>query len=136
MLLGRAKRIVFVFGNRLEESDSIAPMVADRLRGKFSGIEFREADEPADLPAAKSRETWILDAAEGIRKVTLIEGTESLLAAGAPVSLHDFDLQFELRLLGKIGRLGRLKIIAIPRGYNIQKAAAEAGAILAKAAAL
>jgi len=130
--LGKAKKIVFVFGNRLEESDSIAPRVADRLRGKFSDIEFRETDEPADLLEAKSRETWILDAADGIQKVTLIEGAEKLLAAGAPVSLHDFDLQFELQLLQKIGALGKLKIIAIPCGYNIEKAAAEAGAILAK----
>ena len=134
--MGKGKRIVFVFGNRLEERDSIAPRVADMLGGKFSDIEFRETDEPANLLAAKGRETWVLDTAEGIKKVTLIEGTEKLLAGGAPVSLHDFDLQFELRMLQKIGALGKLKIIAIPRGYNIQKAAAEASAILARAAAL
>ncbi len=124
---------VLVFGNRLVKADSIALRVAEKLRGKMLGFEFRHAGSLLDAQAAssdrtktkgKKRNLILLDAVQGIKKVKLINDLGMLESAGA-VSAHDLDLGFELRLLGKLGIAKHPVIIGIPRKYALQKAAKE-----------
>lgn len=115
------KRKVFVFGNPLVEKDSLALKVAERLKGKIRGIEFHAVESLDDVK--NNADLCIMDVVFGIEKVQLISDLDALGAA-RPVSLHDFDLAMELKLLKKIGKIGKVKIIGIPAGMELEKATA------------
>ena len=61
-----------------------------------------------------------------VEKITDLEKLQKLKM----VSLHDFDLATELLLYKKLGKLEKVKLIAIPSNYPLEKAAAEVKAIL------
>ena len=113
---------VFVFGNPLVENDSLALKVAERLKGKVKNIEFEAVESLDDVENKK--DLYIMDVAFGIEKVQVIEDLEKL-ETKQPVSGHDFDLAIELKLLKKIGRIGKVKIVAIPAEYDLNKAVEE-----------
>lgn len=115
---------IFVAGNLLIEKDSLALQVAEQLRGKIKGIEFAAIESLDELQEKEKQNPCIMDVAAGIKKVQLIENVEKLFTK-QPVSSHDFDLAMQLKILQKLGKLGKVKIIAIPVGYNLMKAAGE-----------
>lgn len=121
-------RKIFVFGNPLVGADSLALRVAERLSGKLRGVEFVAV---ACLDEVKERDFWGLDVATGIGKVEVIEGLERLEAV-QPISGHDFDLALELKMRRKVGRLGKVRIIAVPVGYELERAAEEVKRIILK----
>jgi len=122
----RAKK-VFVFGNPLVEKDSLALKVSERLEGKVKGIKFEKVQSLEET--GRNQPLWILDVAEGIEKVVLIEGLDKL-QAGRPVSGHDFDLAMELKVLEKVGKLGKVKIIAVPAELGAKEAAEQVEKLL------
>lgn len=113
---------IFVFGNSLIENDSLALKIAKRLKGKVKGIKFEAVESLDDVEQKEN--LYIMDVAFGIEKVQVIENLEKL-ETKQPVSGHDFDLAIELKLLKKIGRIGKVKIIAIPAKYDLNKAVEE-----------
>ena len=117
---------IFVFGNPLVKEDSLALRVAERLKGKVEGFEFVAVQ---GLEEVDERDFLVLDVATGIGKVEVI-GKLDDLEAGHPISGHDFDLAMELKVLKKVGRLGRVKVIAIPVEYDLGKASVEVRAVL------
>ncbi|MEW6036546.1 MAG: hypothetical protein AB1529_08095 [Candidatus Micrarchaeota archaeon] len=119
---------VLVFGNPLVRKDSIALRMLPALRKRFPEVEFREADAAENLES-EGRDLLILDSAEGIRGVTVLEGIERLEMSKA-YSMHDFDLPITLKLMKKLGRLDSVRIIAVPHGYPLRRAVAEASAII------
>jgi len=118
---------IFVFGNALIETDSLALKVAEKLKERVKGVEF-EAVESLDDVENKD-DLYIMDVAFGIEKVQVIEDLENLQTK-QPVSGHDFDLAIELKILKKIGRIGKVKIIAIPAEYDLNKAVTETEDVL------
>jgi Ni,Fe-hydrogenase maturation factor len=119
------KKVIFVAGNPLIEQDSLALQVAEKLKGKIRGIEFREIESLDALQEKEKQNLCIMDVAAGIKKVELIENPAQLHTA-QPISSHDFDLAMQLKILQKLGKLGKVKIIAIPAGYDLRKAMLEA----------
>ena len=120
---------IFVFGNPLVKEDSLALKVAERLKGKVNGIEFEAVQSLDEIK--KTEGLYIMDVALGLEKVELVEDLDCL-EARQPVSGHDFDLALELKMLKKVGRIGSVKIIAIPVGYELEKAVLEVKAVLEK----
>jgi len=118
------KKVIFVAGNSLIEQDSLALQVAEQLRGKIRGIEFREIESLDELQEKEKQNPCIMDVAAGIKKVELIESMDELQTA-QPFSAHDFDLAMQLKILQKMGKLGKVKIIAIPADYSLQTAVKE-----------
>ncbi len=112
---------VFVFGNPLVKEDSLALKVAKELGGSLEGIEFKPVES---LDEVEEKDFVALDVAKGIEKVQVVEDL-SELHAWQPVSGHDFDLGLELKMRKKVGRIGKVKIIAIPAGYGLEKAVRE-----------
>lgn len=98
------------------------------LRKKFPDIEFKEADTAENLED-EGRDLTILDAAMGIDEVTLIEDLDNLQLSKR-FSMHDFDLPITLRILMKLKAIDSVKIIAVPMGYNKEKAIKEAVKII------
>ena len=120
---------VFVFGNTLIEKDSLAHKVVEKLKGKLEGIEFEAVESFDDMETTE--DLYIIDVCLGLENVETIEDIDKL-EAKHPVSVHDFDLALELKIRKKIGRIGRVKIIAIPVDYPLEKAVAETKEVLEK----
>ena len=118
---------VFVFGNPLVEKDSLALKVAEKLKERVKSIEFEAVGSLDDVK--KREKLYIMDVAFGIEKVQIIEDLEKLHTK-QPVSGHDFDLALELKVLKKIGKIGRVKIIAIPLSHEFEKAVEEVRKLL------
>ena len=111
---------VLVFGNPLVKKDSIALRLVPALRKAFPGVEFKEFDGAENLEA-EGGDLLILDPADGLREVSLLEGTGAL-ETGKAYSMHDFDLAITLKLLLKMGRIRSVRIIAVPSSFPPRKA--------------
>ena len=111
---------ILVFGNALVKKDSIALKLVPQLKKKFKGIEFVEFDSAENLEE-EGPELTILDVAEGIEKVTVVNDLEEL-EARKTYSMHDFDLAITLKILKKIKAIDSVKIIAVPADYSVKKA--------------
>lgn len=111
---------ILVFGNPLVKKDSLALSLIEMLRRKFPDIEFIEFDSAENIED-QGRDLIILDVADGIEKVELIEDL-SILEKAPAYSMHDFDLAISLKLLKKMKKIDSIKIIAIPTHYKIKKA--------------
>ena len=114
---------ILVFGNALVKKDSIALKLVPQLKKKFKGIEFVEFDSAENLEE-EGPELTILDVAEGIEKVTVVNDLEEL-EARKTYSMHDFDLALTLRILKKMKIIKSVRIIAIPASHKIKKALSE-----------
>jgi Ni,Fe-hydrogenase maturation factor len=107
---------VYVFGNKDVPEDVGAIEVAEGLQGAVDGVSFIFAKANEDLPFADEGRVVILDTVHGIREVELISGDNIDRFAPPPRgSVHDFDLAFQLKYLEKIGRLGKVYVVGIPR---------------------
>jgi hypothetical protein len=113
------KKVLF-FGNPLVEEDSLLHRIMPELEKAVPAAEFIEADG-SELPA--ERELNILDVAEGIRDVMLIDDVDKLRTERI-FSMHDFDLAQNLKLMKRHGLLEKVNIIAVPSGMA-EKAAVE-----------
>lgn len=111
---------VLVFGNPLVEKDRIALRLLPALRKRFPAVQFKEFDAAENLEA-EGRDLVILDSAEGISRVMLIDDL-SALSSGPVYSMHDFDLSITLKLLLKMGAIDSVRIIAVPSRLGLRKA--------------
>ena len=127
------KMRIYVIGNPLLEKDSIAVRAAKRLRKEkeLHEIEFIETDSLSEMEGIE-KVPVAMDAAKGIKKVELLEGTGKIETQDV-YSMHDMDLGFELKLLKKLGKIKGARIIAIPQDYGLEKAVEEVRKILRQA---
>ena len=113
---------ILVFGNSLEEKDSLALKIMPRLREEFPQVEFKEFDPTENLEEEiENGKLRILDVVEGINKVIIIKDIEQL-KQDKIYSMHDFDLGFNLKLLHKIGKLKEVEIIGLPMKMKEEEA--------------
>lgn len=111
---------ILVFGNPLVERDNLALKIMPKLQGSFPDIEFKELD-PTESLKDEGRNLRIIDVAEGINEIIVLNDIDKLETIKS-VSMHDFDLSYNLKLLKKIGKLDSVKIIAIPIGMDEDEA--------------
>lgn len=126
---------VSVFGNPDLKEDNLVVKMVPELRRRLIEIEFVVEDPSEGLkpPSDKAGPCqWvILDVAVGIDKIRVFEDL-SKLTTERKSSLHDYDVSMELKLLKKLGKVDRLKIVAIPMGMDRKKALDEIIKILKK----
>lgn len=107
---------IYLFGNEDVSADRAAFTVAEKLAGKIPGAEFVIVKPNADLPFEGQSEVTIMDAAQGISEVAILDENDvDKLTVTKSVTVHDFDLGFQLKLLRKLGKLKKITIIGIPR---------------------
>lgn len=107
---------VYVFGNEDVPEDRKAIEAAQKLDRAIDGVSFIFVKPNEDVPFVNESHVVILDTVHGIRDVALIEGDEiGELILSPRGSVHDFDLAFQLRYLRKLGKLGDVTIIGVPR---------------------
>jgi Ni,Fe-hydrogenase maturation factor len=105
--------IVLYFGNELVPEDRAAIEAVTRIRKRLPGLNFIHCISPEEVLLYKNEDIVILDAAKGTdvpREICLEEIKKTRIA-----SLHDFDLGLFLKLLKKVGKIPRLKIVAVPQ---------------------
>jgi hypothetical protein len=124
----KSKQKILVFGNPLVPQDSLALRILPSVRKKFPQIEFIELDGIDDL-YEYGRNLTILDVAVGIRKVSIVDDLDDLELPRV-LSMHDFDLAWNLKILLKAGMIDSVKIIAIPQRMDKKKALAGVEKIL------
>ena len=121
---------VLVFGNPVAAGDSAAVKIADRLEGKLAGIEFVRFDTAEDLEKEGS-EVAIMDAVAGLRSPRLIS-LEELELPEKPLSLHGFDLMWNLLLLKKLGKIKKAVIIGVPASRPVKESLPKVRKLLEK----
>jgi len=116
---------VSVFGNPDLEKDNLVVKLLPRLKKKFSKVEFKVEDPVEGLKPPLGDELWvIIDVGEGVDKIAVIDDVNKIKEKRR-VSLHDYGLGMELKLLRKIGRIKKLKIIVVPMKMEEEKALKE-----------
>jgi Ni,Fe-hydrogenase maturation factor len=121
---------ILVFGNPLVKQDNLALRLIPWLQKEFPHDDFKEFDPTENLEAEiENGKLAILDVAEGIEKVIVIEDIDKLELIKS-CSMHDCDLAFNLKLLKKIGKLKGVKIIGLPMEMSEEIAIKEVRAIL------
>lgn len=81
---------------------------------KPAKIDFIHCKSPEEILNYKNHEEiFILDISPDVEDVTLIEDM-GMLKKRKMFTLHDFDLNFFLKLMKRLGSLRSIKIIALP----------------------
>ncbi len=111
---------IYVFGNKDTPLDNRSFEVAEKLKHTEKNFEFIEVSPNKDLPVTERENVIILDTVEGIEKTTVLtENDFDKLVLSPNTTVHDFDLGFQLKYLKKIGKLGKVTIIGVPREGEI-----------------
>ncbi len=111
---------IYVFGNKDTPLDNRSFEVAEKLKHTEKNFEFIEVSPNKDLPVTEREDVIILDTVEGIEKTTVLtENDFDKLVLSPNTTVHDFDLGFQLKYLKKIGKLGKVTIIGVPREGEI-----------------
>lgn len=119
---------LILFGNPALEMDNLAILVGKELAKK--GEEVLHVENPLQLADLKLEEYVILDVAEGIREPMIIESVDKLIL-GRLCSLHDFDMAYFLKLLKELGKIDKIRIIALPQRMRLEEALTGVSALLA-----
>ena len=105
---------ILVCGNPLVKQDSAALKAAKDLKKILPEVEFEEFDSVEEL---QDEEINILDVVEGLKKPKVIKNIDDI-KIGKIYSTHDFDLGQNLKLLKKLGLIGKVTIFGVPGRIN------------------
>ena len=108
--------MIFIVGNPLVDDDSMPLRLKPLLQKEFPEIEFQEFDPTEEFPEDLS-EFCLIDTVKGLNEPAVIEDIDEFLSKKG-VSMHDFDLGWNLKLYKKAGKLKKITIIAIPYGKS------------------
>lgn len=106
---------IYCIGNVLVKNDSLPLRLIPLLQKEFPQLEIMEADPNENFVPEEG--SIIIDTAVGIKTITWLETIEKI-SNPSTVSLHDYDLGFHLQFLKKLGKLNKIRIIAIPQNLD------------------
>lgn len=108
---------ISVLGNPDLKEDNAAIRLIPELKKKYPEAEIK-VEDPAE--GLKPVDDWIIvDVCQGIKEVMVIEDLDKFESLRR-VSVHDYEVAMELKLLKKLGKIKKLKIICVPMSV-IQK---------------
>ena len=120
--VSKTKKTVYIFGNPDLTVDSLPIRLLPQLQKQNPDFNFilKDPNEEWDVP----EEMLIIDTAINAKKVTIFKDLKSFMV-GPRLSMHYFYALSNLLFLEKIGRLKKIKIIAVPPDIDPQKALRE-----------
>lgn len=118
---------IFVFGNEDLKEDNLPIKILPDLEKKFPTIifEIKDPNEEWDVP----EEIFIIDTAVGLKEITVFDDLTKF-AKVPRVGMHDFDALTNLRYLWKLGKIKKIKIIAVPGNLTESEAIKKISEIL------
>lgn len=119
---------IFVFGNEDLEMDNLPLRILPELQNKFPDIEFlvKDPNEEWEMTDDVTSDLTVLDTAVGIKEVTVFDDLEKFVKTPR-VGMHDFDALTNLKFLQKLGKIKKIKIIAVPPHISEQEAMLQIG---------
>ncbi|MDP3964132.1 MAG: hypothetical protein Q8Q20_00525 [bacterium] len=102
---------VWIFGNPDLPEDALPITLLPRLRKRFPKHYFVLKD-PLDEWEMPSRLVMI-DTVKGLKSVRVFSSLDEFEATPR-VSMHDYDLNTQLRFLDKLGKLPEFQIVGVP----------------------
>jgi Ni,Fe-hydrogenase maturation factor len=118
---------VYIFGNKDLAYDSLPIKILPEIKKTFPKINFEIKDPNEELDTSSS--FLILDTVMGIDKVIVFTRLKEF-SSSPNLTLHDFDVFSNLKLLEKIGKLPKIKIIGIPPTISEKNALKEVTSML------
>lgn len=109
-------KYLLCFGNPYIKEDNLIIDISAKL--KIPGYEIKKCSSPEEILSYLDKDFIILDVAKGIDELSIITDADQLNSTKL-VTLHDFDLNFFLKLHKKIGN--KIKILAVPCDYDADK---------------
>jgi hypothetical protein len=115
------KNTVLVLGNPDFEPDSLPLRILPELRKKLPEIDFFHADpnETWDI----SGDITVIDTGINLTEPRIFESLDAF-EDSPRVSMHDFDALANLKLMQKLGKIGEVRILALPPGSSTEDATA------------
>ena len=110
---------IWLFGNIDLPQDSLPLRLQERLSSEFPNIKFIVQD-PLD-EWVMPEELFIIDTVQGLDKVTVFNSLDQFQKTSS-VTMHDFDLGMQLRMLQKVGQLPPLTIFGLPADISEDQA--------------
>lgn len=111
---------IYYLGNQDLNFDNQAIIAVKKLKTKFKEINFICVDPNEDLPFFDQDKVIILDTVSGIDDIKIIVGKDfNKLELSPKVSVHDFDLAFQLTYLFKLKKIKEVIIIGLPMSEKI-----------------
>lgn len=107
------KKIVYLLGNPLLKSDSIPIKLLPQLKKFCPDVSFQVFDPTEELQFDTKQNLTVIDAVIGIDKVTQFHDLDSF-SFPPRVTVHDFDLLINLKILQKLKRVKDITIIGVP----------------------
>ncbi|MFA6089394.1 MAG: hypothetical protein WC755_06025 [Candidatus Woesearchaeota archaeon] len=123
------KKTVLVFGNLDVKEDSLAKIVAVKLKDELGEMDFIMCDKPDDVLSHLSDDFFILDVVKGLKDVILITNIDDFCQTKT-VTVHDFDLSTFLKILKGTGQIKDVKIIGVPQKMDFDDAKSKIKMIL------
>lgn len=103
---------IFIVGNALVDVDSMPLRIKPLLQKEFPNIEFVEFDPTENFPE-NVHEFCMVDTVKGLAEPRIFTDIDQFLNKKG-VSMHDFDLAWEMKLMKKTGKLKKITIIGVP----------------------
>lgn len=105
---------ITVLGNPDLPEDNVAIKLIPWLKKKYPGAEIKVEDPSGGLIPA---DDWlIVDACEGVDRITEFDDLDKFEELRR-VGVHDYEVMTELKLLKKLGKIKKLRILAIPKAF-------------------
>lgn len=116
---------ISVFGNQDLDIDNAAIKLIPWLKKQYPETEIKIEDPAGGLVPPEDGEWLIVDtcappspeATEGQRGIMVFEDLDKFEALRR-VSVHDYEVMTELKLLKKLGKIKKLKILAVPINFT------------------
>jgi hypothetical protein len=102
---------ISIFGNPLIKNDSLPIRILPKLEKAFPDIVFT-IEDPSECLERNEEDWWIIDTVMGIDGVELIEDI-SRFEQTHSVSVHEYDVSMDLKILQKLGKLKNIHIIGV-----------------------
>ncbi|HCC21794.1 hypothetical protein A2480_04115 [Candidatus Uhrbacteria bacterium RIFOXYC2_FULL_47_19] len=102
---------ILVFGNTVYEPDSLPLKVLPDLRRQLPGNRFLTLDPNEEWDI--SGDLIVIDTVINLSEPTIFKSLNAFQTSPR-CSTHDFDALAQLRLLDKLGRIGRVTVIGLP----------------------
>jgi hypothetical protein len=120
---------VSVFGNPNIPEDSLPLKIATYLKLKLPSIEFIHQDPQEQILPPDESVWWIIDTVIGLKEVVVINNLDELKDKRR-LTMHDYDVSTELKLIKKIKPDIEIKIIGVPPFGEVVQVAKQVVAIL------
>lgn len=110
-------KTIYILGNPSIEQDATPIKLLPQLKKTLQQYNFQHLDPTENLP--EENHLILIDTILSLKEVKTLNETELDKIQNSPtISMHDFDLGFQLKLMKKLGKINKVTIIGIPEKGN------------------